>query len=102
MDTVEVWCRVTVVGPAGPEVVTCVLEGQGSPDLAAVDDVARLALLAVRLGGRIVLAEVSPAFRTLLELADLSVEVEGQVESGEEPLGIQRGQEEAHGGDPPP
>jgi hypothetical protein len=102
MDTVEVWCRVTVVGPAGPEVVTCVLEGQGSPDLAAVDDVARLALLAVRLGGRIVLAEVSPAFRTLLELAGLSVEVEGQVESGEEPLWIQEGQEDAHGGDPPP
>ncbi len=66
-----------------------------------MDDVARLALLAGRLGGGIVLTEVSPALRTLLELAGLRVEVEGQAELGEEPLGVQEGQEEGHPGDLP-
>jgi hypothetical protein len=53
------------------------LRGRGAPDLGALEDVARLALLAERLGGRIALAEVSPTMRELLELAGLSVEVEG-------------------------
>ena len=75
------------------------LGGPGLPDLGAVDDVARLALLAGRLGGRIVLSDVSPAMRSLLELAGLGVEVEGEAEGGEEPLGVEEGQEELHPGD---
>jgi len=88
-----------VVGPDGAELACCLLGGPGAPDLEAVDDVAHLALLAGRLGGGIVLAEVSPALRALLELAGLRVEVEGQAELGKEPLGVQEGQEERHPGD---
>jgi hypothetical protein len=77
MAAVELWCRVTVVGSDGAKLARCVLEGLGAPDLGAVDDVARLALLAGRLGGGIVLADVSPALRALLELAGLRVEVDG-------------------------
>ena len=101
MAAVELWCRVRVVDPDGAELARYVLEGPGAPDLGAVDDVARLALLAGRLGGDIVLANVSPVLLGLLELAGLRVEVEGQTELGEEPLGIQERQEERHPGDLP-
>jgi len=102
MVALQRWCRVTVVGPDGAVVACCELDGPRSPGLGAVDDVARLALLATRLGGGITLAEVSPAMRELVELAGLCVEMEGQVELGEKPLGIQQGEEEIHPGDPPP
>jgi hypothetical protein len=100
MEPVRRWCRVTVLAPDGGELATCLLEGPGDPDLRAVDDVARLALWAGRLGGGIVLADLSPATRELLELAGLSVEVEGQAKFGEESLGVQEGQEEGHPRDP--
>ena len=90
----ELWCRVTVVGPDRAQLACGVLEGSGTPDLGAVDDVARLALLAGCLGGGIVLTEVSPVLRALLELAGLCVEMEGQAERGEEPLRVQEVQEE--------
>jgi hypothetical protein len=88
-----------VVGPDGAELAHVVLEGPGAPDLAAVDDVARLTLAAGRLGGEITLLDLSPAMGALLELAGLGVEMEGQAELGEEPLGVQEGQEETHPGD---
>lgn len=102
MVALQRWCRVTVVGPDGTVVACCELDGPGFPGLGAVDDVARLALLASRLGGSITLAEVSPAMRELLELAGLCVEMEGQAELGEEPCGIQQREEEVHPGDPAP
>jgi hypothetical protein len=71
------WCRVTMVDPDGIAVAAGVLEGPVAPDIGAVDDVARLALMAKRMGGGIVLAEVSPDLRALLELTGLVVEVEG-------------------------
>jgi hypothetical protein len=77
MDGVELWCRVRVMGPAGNELACCPLGGPAAPDLGAVDVVARLALLAGRFGGGIVLAEPSPALVALLELAGLRVEMEG-------------------------
>jgi hypothetical protein len=46
--------------------------GAGAPDLAAVDRVARLALWAKRMGGRLVISELSPRLRELLDLAGLS------------------------------
>jgi hypothetical protein len=108
MAAVQLWCRVTVVGVDGAELARCVLEGPGAPDLSAVDDVARLALAAGRLGGAVVLTELSPELRALFELAGLRlgvaglrVEVEGQTEFGEEPVGVQEGQEERHPGDRP-
>lgn len=101
MAAVQLWCRVTIVGPDGSELAHYSLEGPGAPDLGVVDDVARLALLAGRLGGGVVLAEVSPTLRALFGLAGLHVEVEGQAELGKEPLGVQEGQEEHHSGDLP-
>jgi hypothetical protein len=98
MAAVQLWCRVRVVGPHGAEMICWVLEGRGAPDLGAVDDVAHLALLAGRLGAGIVLAEVAPALRALLELAGLDVEMEGQTEGGKEPFGVQERQEERHPG----
>ena len=80
----DIWGRVSVLGPDGVVLGTCVLRGRGHPDLKAVDDVAHLQLLATRLGGAIVLDAASPALRELLELAGLAVEVRGQAEHGED------------------
>ena len=99
MCPIEWWCRVTVVGPDGAELATYVLDGPGAPDMGTVDDVARLALMAGRLGGGTVLSDVSPALQALLELAGLQAEVQRQAELGEEPLGAQEGQEPRHTGD---
>jgi hypothetical protein len=88
-----------VKGPDGAEVAQVVLEGPGPPDLAAVDDLARLTLAAGRLGGAITLLDLAPAMRALLDLAGLRVEMEGQAELGKEPLGVQEGEEPAHPGD---
>jgi hypothetical protein len=78
-----------------------VLEGPGDPDLAAVDDVARVALQAARLGGGITVRDVCPAMRALLELAALGVEVEGQAEVAEKMGAFVGGEEQVHRGDPP-
>jgi hypothetical protein len=96
---VNLWCRVQIVGAEHTTLASRQLGGPGFPDIGAVDDVARLALLARRLGGRIVLSDVSPELRSLLELAGLRVEVEREAERREEPLGVEEGQEELHPGD---
>ena len=101
MTAIERWCRVTVFRPDGTVAVNRVLEGPANPDLGVVDVVARLALLATRLGGRIDIAEVSPAMEELFELAGLPFEVERQTESGEQALGVQEVQEETHRRDLP-
>lgn len=98
---VNLWGRVQIVGADDATLAYHQLGGPGLPDLGAVDDVARLALLARRLGGHIVLSDVSPELCSLLDLAGLRVEVEREAESREEPLGIEEGQEELHPGDLP-
>jgi hypothetical protein len=98
---VTLWCRVLVVGPDRTALASHRLEGAGMPDLGAVDDVARLALLAGRIGGRIILSDVTPALRSLLELSGLRVEAEWEAEGGEESLAVQEGQEKLHPGDLP-
>jgi hypothetical protein len=95
----QCWCRVTVRGARGVVVGGFDLEGEGDPDLGAVDDIARVALQAARLGGGITLRDVCPAMGALLELAALGIEVEGQAELAEEPRVVD-GEEEAHRGDP--
>ncbi len=99
MPSVQLWCRVTLVAPDGTELGACELEGAGSPDLSAVDVVARLALLAKRLGGTVTLRAVSPGMRELLDLAGLGVEMAGQAEGGEEVLVVEEVEEERHLGD---
>lgn len=86
----------------GRVVGSWVLDGMGRPDLAAVDRVARRALAAARAGGRLVLDDVDPAMLELMALAGLAVEVQGQAEGGEEPLGVDEGEEEGHLDDVPP
>lgn len=92
----------TIVGSDGDELASGVLRGSGAPDLGTVDGIARLALAAGRLGGAMFLAQVSPALGALLELTGLRIQMEGETECGEQPLGVQRGQEERHSGDLPP
>ena len=96
MVKAKLWCQVTIVGPEGEEIAHCRLEGCGDPNIAAVDDVARLVLLASRLGGETVITDLSAELRALLELTGLRsqldglrVEVEGQTELREKALGIQ-------------
>ncbi len=67
--------------------------------MSAVDTVASLSLLVRRLGADVVVEDPSPAMAQLLRLAGLPLEVKGQAEGGEEPLGAQDVQEEAERGD---
>lgn len=74
-------------------------------DLDTVDALAYLALLARRMGCRLVLRDVPGHLRELLELAGLSgpngvlvVEAQRQAEHGEHPVGVE---EEREPDDPP-
>jgi hypothetical protein len=108
------WCRVTLIGPDGDRLASWDMSATRAADLTSVDEVARIALWAQRLGSRVVLTDVSEGLRELLGLAGLpfdlrdalaggsAVEVQGQPELGEEPFGLQEHQEEAHPGDLPP
>jgi hypothetical protein len=60
----------------------CLLGGCGDPDLGAVDTIARLALVAKRRGGTVILSEVRADLGRLLDLSGLAVEVQGQPERG--------------------
>jgi hypothetical protein len=101
MTAMMLWCRVTVLGPDRNELGGFVLEGPGPPDLGVVETVARLALMAGRCGGAVVLGQVSPRLGELLALAGLSVEVEGEAESGKKALRVQGMEKEAQLGDLP-
>jgi hypothetical protein len=97
----NLWCRVVVMGADHSTLSRLQLGGPGPPDIGAVDEVARLALQAGRLGGRIILSEVTPALRELLELAGLRVEMERETERGEQARRLEGIQEELHPGDRP-
>ena len=101
MEPSRDWCRITAYDAGGRVTASWLLEGDGTPDLAAVDAVAHQALAATRAGGRLVLADVTPALRELLELAGLGVEMEGQPESREQALVVEEVEEEGHFGDLP-
>jgi hypothetical protein len=96
------WCGVKVVDAEGSLLCDGPLEGAGDPDLEAIDHLSRIALGAKRLGWRVVLVDVSPTLRQLLDLVGLTLEMEGQPELGEEPVRVERSQEEIHPGDLPP
>ncbi|GHE13058.1 hypothetical protein GCM10010339_78740 [Streptomyces alanosinicus] len=83
----------------GGSVVVCDVGGLGPPGLAVVDLLARLELTARRAGGRIRLRDPDPALHALLGLVGLRFQVEGQVEEGEPPLGVE---EAVETGDPAP
>jgi hypothetical protein len=105
------WCRVTLYGAQGDRLAGWDLGGTRPADLSSVDEVARIAWCVGRVGGRVVLTEVSDGLRELLGLAGLPVdgegaplvvEVEGQPELREQPHRLQEGQEQAQPGDLPP
>lgn len=84
----------------GAGVVICDVGGLGPPGLGVVDLLARLQLTARRAGGRIRLRDPDPALHALLDLVGLrfeSVEMEGEAEQREPPLGVQ---EEVEPGEP--
>lgn len=95
------WCCLTVLDEEGNVLSVHVVVGPLRPGLAEVDRVARLALFARRCGGNVILSDVRPELRVLLGLAGLlAVQVERQPEEGEQPLRIERAEEERHLGDP--
>jgi len=96
------WCRISELADDGNRQELGGLEGEGPPDLAVVDELARLALAAVRRGHRLRLSHVAAELAQLLELAGLRIEVEGEAERGEETLGGHQGEEVAQLGDPSP
>jgi hypothetical protein len=87
------------MAPDGVELACRTLRGSGVPDLGTVDDVARLVLSARRVGAAVVVADVAPALRELLELAGLPIEMEGRSEPGGQPLALGHGRGD-HRGDP--
>jgi hypothetical protein len=75
--------RATVVLVRGcSEVASWPLRRPGPPDLALVDELARLHLTAIRMGCAIRLRDVGPSLRELLDLVGLGDVV---VETGTEP-----------------
>lgn len=86
-----VWTRVDVLGPDGTRQTRLLLTGEGNPDLAVVDWLARLQRTARRAGGRIRLEEACPALVDLLDLVGLRREVGGQAEGGKEAFGVEEG-----------
>jgi hypothetical protein len=97
-----------VVTPDGTTVLLCDLARLADADMATIDALARLALRARRLGCAVSLRAASPELIALLAFAGLGdvlpcaptsgVEVVGQPEQREEPLGVQ---EERDPADPP-
>jgi len=84
----------------GAGVVICDVGGLGPPGLGVVDLLARLQLTARRAGGRIRLRDPDPALHALLDLVGLrfdSIEMEGEAEQREPPLGVE---EEVEPGEP--
>jgi hypothetical protein len=101
MSTARPWCRITVLAADGEALTEGLLRGSGCPDLGAIDVIARVALLARRRGGAVVLRDVTAELRALLELAGLRVEVQRQPEGREEALWIEEVEEEGHPGHAP-
>ena len=94
------WCTVELVR-AGRVRARCTFGGADPVDLAAIEAIARMALAARRLGYALRLTAVAPELHELLDLAGLGVEVQGEAELAEQPIGLERGEEEAHLRDAP-
>jgi hypothetical protein len=77
VDARSRWGTIVIEGPCGSEVARLALAGHGSPDLGAVDAVARLGLAARRRGFDLRLEDLDPELAALLELAGLAVALGG-------------------------
>jgi hypothetical protein len=112
-DTVQ-WARMVIAAPDGTR-LTVPLTGDGPPNLAVVEALARFALMTRRAGNRMWLEDVSPVLGDLLDLAGLRQTLAGpprppapepsggqvirQAERREQVLGVQ---EEVQPGDAVP
>jgi hypothetical protein len=85
----DVWCRITVVGPSGSTLSSWLLAGDGRPDLADIDRLARLQLSVVRRGDALVLSDVGSELSALLELVGLRRQMCGQPEGREDPPDVE-------------
>jgi hypothetical protein len=73
------WARLVMAAADGTHHVVP-LAGDGPPDLAVVDALARCQLMARRAGGRIWLEDLSPVLAELLDLAGLREVLTGQAD----------------------
>jgi hypothetical protein len=90
-DGTQVWCHVVVLSPQGLVLAAGDLEGRGAPDMRAVERLARVALAVRRAGGVLAVRDASAALQELVDLAGLRRQVFGQVEDGEQALGVEKG-----------
>jgi len=76
--------EIVVVGPGGIEAAKWTMPATARPDLSVVDELARLALAARRLGYWIELRNACAGVLELVDLAGLRVEVVGKAEGAEQ------------------
>jgi hypothetical protein len=82
------WARMVVAAADGTRLIVP-LTGEGPPDLAVVEALARFQLMARRAGDRVWLEDVSTALGDLLDLAGLRRQMIGQAEGREQLLGVE-------------
>lgn len=82
------WARMVVAAADGTR-LTIPLGGDGPPDLAVVEALARFQLMARRAGDRVWLEDVSAALGDLLDLAGIRRQMVRQPERREQPRGVQ-------------
>ena len=82
------WARMVVAAADGTR-LTVPLAGDGPPDLAVVEALARFQLMARRAGDRVWLEDVSTALGDLLDLAGLRRQMIRQPERREQARGVQ-------------
>ncbi len=100
----QCWCRIRTVDRDGTLGDAGTFGGTGSPDLEAVDRLARCLVTLRHHDERPFLVAVDAHLAELLELVgltDLVVEVQGEAEGGKEPLRVEEGEEQAHVADGP-
>lgn len=95
MSPVELWCRLSIATADGAELGPVEVRGPGAPDLALVEALARLQLLAGRAGATLRVRDACADLVGLLELTGLRREVGGQSEERVERLGVEEGVEGA-------
>ncbi|MET9321240.1 STAS domain-containing protein [Streptomyces sp. NPDC003038] len=88
-DTARLCARLARLYAAGASAVVCDASAVTAPGLAAVEALARLRLTA-RGRGAFTVTGAGPAYRALLRLVGL-VELLGEAEEREPPLGVQEG-----------
>ena len=62
-------------GPGGEAIACYVLQGAGQPCMATVGTLCRLSLVTRRAGGDVVVDELAPGLRELIELAGVDARV---------------------------